>query len=1857
MMSKLVDLREIQDASEHIKLHTTRTHAELRLLGQRLADIVSSDAVRGDVKNAIDQVINHLHNPIIMGLMECYNLLGAVLGKRSEAWKDHNSETHSEAVIEDAALSEHKNILDNNNATKQEMIENIQSIYSSISEYLSFNIVGLAQYENDFSSARTFLDETLANFNSFTCNDNELTELMEQIGVQINRLNDVASLCFVDSEDMNLRLGASSNTAFLEAMQARAEASLDPLREAMEEWLNSDGATSFIGLGNPISEEALLLWIGHMQALYGRQGQGCFLESLPPDVRRLAERVKGNAIWSALIGDPVNAATGNLFETHIDHQIDGRYPLKFTRVYNSIDAYDGPLGRNWTHHFNIRIKKTPEGVSVVYEDSRQEHFDNPKKGTALFISEPSNENKLQSVKEGYMLHLTQSKAIYHFNKAGQLTKQIDVSDHETHLSYQDEKLIKVENLSGSFTFKYEGAYIKQVSDHTGRTISYEYDAGLLTGYTNPRGHTYSHEYDARSRLVKITNPEGHIQFKNVYDRQDRVCHQTYADGSEMSYDYDTRLASKEMSTTFTKQNGSKFIYKRDAMYRTTGIIEPDGETKIAYNEKSQRSAHIDKLGHQTLFEYDHFGNLSKVTNALGVVNEFEYGAESNRLIAFRIDGNQKMSFEYDEDTNLISSVDALSNKMTFSYKKKRLPEVITLADGSEVHISYDDKDNVARIKDEHGTITTYQYNDLNQVICAIDGSGHAVHFAYDVTGNITEVQNALGNTQTFTYDKLNKVTSITDFNGATTNREYNAVGKISKVTDPLGRETTFDYDLMWNVAQITEANGAQTKFCYNEMNHLESIVKPNASQVSYEYDQNGNRTKIIDEEGNVSDLTYDAINQLIEVTGAEGFKYRYTYNNEGKLTTFTDSMENVVKLEYDQNGNLIKETNALGDSRAYTYTPLGKVATMADEANRITTYEYELGGRLKQINHADGTQESYTYNPSGNLSSHTNTTAQMTAYQYDSLNRVIAIEVNGKTKTYNYDAMNNIINMTNELGHTTHYEYTLTGQLAKVVDALDNATYYSYNERDQLIEVRQEGVELLGHDGILDDVKRLNEDSQGLRMTKYHRNIMGQVEAVEDALGNKEHYTYSPKGTMISKLDKDGFLTQYGYNAHGDITNIGYADGKAVKLSYNPLRQLTEVQDWLGTTKITVDALGRTTKVSDHHDQVVEYAYGKLGERESITYPDGKQVSYLYDDALRLTTVNDGIQDIHYNYDQFNRLTKKQFGEGIKTTYHYNHLGQLSELSHVEHDQTLDSYHYSYDSYGNKTSIEKIRQGMASDSGLFNYTYDPLHRLSEVKKDGNLLRSYTYDKFGNRASMTEGDTSVDYTYNTLNQLILSSDGMKYEHDQRGNMTHTYQGDQLLNQYQFGALDRLESAFNYEQNLGATYTYNGFGHRIGKTEGTPLEPISQITKLMDMVLSPTRQIDDVVDLTRDYHNLLERKENGNATAYTFDMGMLSAIGKQGHLNYLHDDLGSPVRLVGGASSEQDVFAYDEFGTQFGTTSPAKQPFGFTGYQFDSVANTHFAQARQYSSSTGRFISQDLVSGFTVQPQSLNPYLYCWNQPMDFVDLDGLFLRRGWDALVGGGQAFVGAVTTVVGVGATVVGGGAGAIVGGVAGGVAGGVGSLFNDYGFFESVGNGARSGAGIGVTIGAAPGLEIAGVGLEATASGIMRAGQLEYNDDRTGITGLSRDDDNFSSWGVHNYRGQLVIRTPWMTGGMSLGPIMFLQSTPGNRLLSHEHGHFLEYQQLGFLNYITGIGLPSLINNILTNANYNNQPWEVHADMLAGVYRAFDPLEGEGHTLEGIALGMLYNEFLQSAGLISIGSNLWDFTTHNLSTVKEGRL
>ena len=701
-----------------------------------------------------------------------------------------------------------------------------------------------------------------------------------------------------------------------------------------------------------------------------------------------------------------------------------------------------------------------------------------------------------------------------------------------------------------------------------------------------------------------------------------------------------------------------------------------------------------------------------------------------------------------------------------------------------------------------------------------------------------------------------------------------------------------------------------------------------------------------------------------------------------------------------------------------------------------TTYLYNEENLLSRIKYADGAVVRYTYDANGNRIGEEDENGAKTTFVYDALGRVV--EVNGEEGlhyAYRYDgegnlieaedALGNVTSMTDGEGNTTWYAYTLSGQLAKVTDALGNETEYRYDVCDRLIEIRQYGAEgslkgdteVSGMDAEFLEAERQNGRKRLCQITRYTRDLRGQVTETVDALGQKETYTYDKKGQLLGKLDKEGYLTKYAYTKQGDLSGIQYADGKEVKLSYNPLRQLIEIQDWLGNTRITPDALGRAEKVQYPDGREVSYTYGKAGERRSITYPDGKTVFYGYDEQLRLSKLKEGDSIITYGYDPVGRLCEKQFPNGTKTTYRYDRKDQLTELLHQDQGGILDRYTYLYDLLGHKTGITKERRGLERESGQYRYGYDALGRLSEIQKDGEIQTRYGYDAFGNRTWKEESGEQTSYQYNALNQMVSERQGeirKEYGYDKRGNLTAILENGAWKKQYVYGAMNRLEEAVD-AAGKQARYQYNGLGHRVGKQEGVlPKEKLEKLDpqRRVGMEIGNSRQITYTLDLTRQYYNLLERTEESQSQRYFWD-GNVAAYEENGERNYyLQDELGSPLRIEDSAGTIKESYGYGAFGEDLYQNQGKMQPFGYTGYQRDSVSGTYYAQAREYLAESGRFAGQDLIVGFTEYPKTLNRYNYCWNNSLIYVDYDGKFPTIIAGAIIGGVVSFTSSIVTQV-----------------------------------------------------------------------------------------------------------------------------------------------------------------------------------------------------------------------------------------------------
>lgn len=1277
-------------------------------------------------------------------------------------------------------------------------------------------------------------------------------------------------------------------------------------------------------------------------------------------------------------GDPINFSTGNFIFRREYLRTKGIFPMEFKMYYNSMDRLDSVVGNGWTHNYQVRVKKENQNVVLYWSDGREDMF--VLTGDGEYSHVMGKKDIIKENTEGF-IYRTLFGIVYFFDKDGKNIYIEDSNGNKLEFSYdQNGRLIKNESVSGEALFyQYNtDGMIVAVYDHEGRSIQLSYDNGKLIQVIDEENYVFQYRYDDKGNISGIINGRNIQTITNTYDDQGRVTKQSYPDGGELRIEYNDIAKTLHV----TEQNGNTIDYIHDDHMRSIETVFADGSIQYAYNDQNKKTQVIDKRGNKTSYHYDKSGNLIAVENPLGEKMEMTYNTRK-QIQQIKICGEEFQANEFDEAGNLTLRKDALGRTIKVIYNDVGKPMHIIQPDGSSIHIEYDKHGNICCVEDPQGNQSKYEYDNLGQVTATIDGNGNRTEYFYNQKGYIVTVKNAEGNTKHYTYNESSKVVCIKDFDGSSVRCEYNCINKPGKIIDQKGNATILEYDKMYNVTRRIEANGAETKFVYDKLNRLVKIVNPVGGEVCYEYDSNGNRTKITDSDANTVKMEYDALNRLITVEDADGAISHVEYNQFGQRTKMIDAMGNERTDSYNKAGERISSKDIMGNETRYLYNELGKIREIIDPAGRKTTYSYLPGGLLERITYGDGTFVSYTYDSNRNVKSKKNQEGYTLYYSYDSMNRIVQIESSeGQKIVYRYDAMGNVVSMTDALGNTTKYNYLPKGELHSVTDALGNCTEYQYDKMGKLTDIYQYAMDELASD------MESNEDAK-LHFLHYDRDILGQVQTVTDALGEKEHFQYDHNGRLVEKVDRDGFSTHYRYTNGGQLSEIQYEDGNSVKFSYNLLKQLTQITDWLGITTFELDQMGRAEQITDHEGKTVKYNRGNLGQCLSMEYPGGHKVHYGYDELMRLVSVRDERGEFQYHYNECGKLIEKILPNGIKTNYTYNITGTLAGLQYLDQDGILDRYEYQYDLVGNKLSIDKFRRGMPDETGNYQYDYDAMNRLINVKKDGNQLRSYGYDAFGNRVFLETVNGRTNYHYNEVNQMIRSTDEESikdYIYDGRGNLTSVMENGIVKHSYNYDVMNHMVRAED-DSGCMAVYGYNGIGQRVQQQIFEEMSLQNGKETDQKRISPPTRSIKFIWDYSKRYHNLLMQEEANQSIAFLWDGNLAAGIGENETNYYLTDEMGTPLRYLNDRGDYIENYTFDEFGND--NSGEKKQPFGYAGLYKDTMADTYYAQAREYMPRTGRFTSKDIIKGIQAAPYTMNEYSYCWNRPLNFVDRDGAF----------------------------------------------------------------------------------------------------------------------------------------------------------------------------------------------------------------------------------------------------------------------------
>ena len=283
--------------------------------------------------------------------------------------------------------------------------------------------------------------------------------------------------------------------------------------------------------------------------------------------------------------------------------------------------------------------------------------------------------------------------------------------------------------------------------------------------------------------------------------------------------------------------------------------------------------------------------------------------------------------------------------------------------------------------------------------------------------------------------------------------------------------------------------------------------------------------------------------------------------------------------------------------------------------------------------------------------------------------------------------------------------------------------------------------------------------------------------------------------------------------------------------------------------------------------------------------------------------------------------------------YEYDNVYRLTEESETYHGGTPTVTGYAYDDAGNR--ISKI-----VGAATYTYVVDKLNRVTSYSDNNGTIATYTYDLNGNRATKTANSVTHTSTYDRDNRLVAVNDGS-------GNIfTASYD-------YRTRRYEKLEN--------GSTTRYIYDGGVNVQEYAVDAQGQSSLTKQLIRGTGMGGGIGSVL--------YSETVSSGSVTNTEY---------------FAYNAVGSVVALLNGSGTVTSTSDFEAFGSEVRNSGSTTETRKFCTKERDSSIGLDNFGFRYYDAELGRFVQRD-PSGY---PDGPNNYLYCHNNPINFVDPLGL-----------------------------------------------------------------------------------------------------------------------------------------------------------------------------------------------------------------------------------------------------------------------------
>jgi RHS repeat-associated protein len=849
-------------------------------------------------------------------------------------------------------------------------------------------------------------------------------------------------------------------------------------------------------------------------------------------------------------------------------------------------------------------------------------------------------------------------------------------------------------------------------------------------------------------------------------------------------------------------------------------------------------------------------------------------------------------------------------------------------------------------------------------------------YAYDALGRVTTQTNADNTTIGHDYS-IPWRDQITDQRGFKTNNYYDAFQRLVKVEEldafnVLYSTTTYSYNVLNSLVQVKDNKNNTSTMNYDWLSRKTSMSDPDMGSWSYGYDNNSNLTTQNDAKGNTTTFSYDALNRLTAKSGT-GLSVSYTYDStlkgsygKGLRYSMSDASGSTAYY-YDARGRLIREDQAV-DGVLYT-TQYGY-----DSADRQTTVTYPTGETVTQTYNGRGLPDTLSGSVAGNI---------VTSTLYNKLGQYTEINLNNGVKTTfgywgvggSYDASGGYYGRLSEIKSAVgsnvrqdmKYTWDASGNLAQRVDSDGYTETFTYDFLDRLTSDTGAIAPGGGSDsniwypmssGTTSALEAVwGSSSSNVFAVGRNNTIVHYDGSAWTSMSGATHWLYGVWGSSPSDVFAVGWAgTIDHYNgsswtamssptsyqlmgvwgsSSSDVFAVG-AGGTIVHYNGTSWSTMTsgttvDLHAIWGTSSSNVFVVGNSGKILRYNGTswstmtsgTTNDLYGVWGSSGSDVFAVGGSSTIL-----------------HYNGSAWSQMS------GVSGTFRSVWGSSSSDVFAVGDSGVI--YHY------NGSAWSLMYSGLAF-WGVWGSSFEDVFAVGD---NGTVLHytmpsteTYVYDQIGNIIYKNR----VPYTYGSKPHAVTSVGSTSYAYDANGNMiTH---GNQTIT---YDVENRPVSITDGVNTT--TFVYDGDGNRIKKIEGG--HTTVYIGKYYEKNIS-----------------------TGIITTYYYLGDRLVALRSGTNLRYTHlDHLGSISVVTDASGNTIGSIKYYPYGSTRASSGSLNTDEKFTGQRLDGTGLYYYG-ARYYDPNIGRFISPDSIVPNPANPQSLNRYSYCLNNPLRYNDPSG------------------------------------------------------------------------------------------------------------------------------------------------------------------------------------------------------------------------------------------------------------------------------